>query len=63
MIAVKVLALLTQENNAGKMRSTLNQLKHGRDVLYAIMVLNCGVVSIDHTPHTIIAHTALPSVL
>ena len=57
-----VLAFLTQENKAGKMQSTINQLKHGKGrAVRAIMVL--GVVSIDHTPRTIIARTALPSVL
>ena len=30
MIAVIVLAFLTQENEAGKMQSTINQLKHGK---------------------------------
>ena len=46
VITVIVLAFLTQENKAGKMQSTINQLKYrkGRAVR-AIMVL--GVVSID----------------
>ena len=45
-----------------EMQSTINQLKHGKGrAVRTIMVL--GVVSIDHTPHTIIANTALPSVL
>ena len=58
VITVIVLAFLTR-NKAGKMQSTL---KHGKGrALRAIMVL--GVVSIDHTPRTIIACTALPSVL
>ena len=35
VITVIVLAFLTQENKAGKMQSTINQLKHGRDVLCA----------------------------
>ena len=48
VIAVIVLAFLTQENKAGKMQSTINQLKHGKGrAVRAIMVL--GVVSIDHT--------------
>ena len=48
VITVIVLAFLTQENKAGKMQSTINQLKHGKGrAVRAIMVL--GVVSIDHT--------------
>ena len=39
VITVIVVAFLTQENKAGKKQSTINQLKHGKDVLYAIMVL------------------------
>ena len=74
---VKVLAFLTQENKAGKMQSTINQLKHRNG--HAVCDNGTrGVVSIDqystrlrlvlycyldHTPHTIIARTALPSVL
>ena len=55
VITVIVLAFLTQENKAGKM---LHQLKHRK----GCAVHNngtCGVVSIDHTPHTIIARAAL----
>ena len=62
VITVTVLAFLTQENKASKTRSTINQLKHrkGRAVRNNG---TRGVVSIDHTPRTIIACTALPSVL
>ena len=48
VITVIVLAFLTQENKAGKIQSTINQLKHGKGrAVRAIMVL--GVLSIDHT--------------
>ena len=77
LITVILLAFLTQENKAGKMQSTINQLKHGKGravrdngargvVLidqYSTrlrLVLYCYL---DHTPCTIIARTALPSVL
>ena len=46
-----VLAFLTQENKAGEMQSTINQLKHGK----GRAVRDNGVVLIDHT--------ALPSML
>ena len=64
-------------NKAGKMQSTINQLKHGKGRAVNDNGTR-GVVSIDqystrlrlvlycylnHTPHTIIARTALPSVL
>ena len=76
VITVKVLAFLTQENKAGKMQSTLkiNQLKHGKGRAVRDNGTH-GVVSIDqystrlclvlycYPPHTIIARTALPSVL
>ena len=42
---VIVLAFLTQENKAGKMQSTINQLKHAK----GRAVCTRGVVSIDHT--------------
>ena len=72
---MKVLAFLTQENKAGKMPSTTNQLKHGKGCAVrdngtcgldrpiqhkATLMLYCYL---DHNPHTIIARTALPSVL
>ena len=44
------------------MQSTINQLKHGKRRAVRDNG-TCGVVSIDHTPRTIIAHTALPSML
>ena len=48
VITVIVLAFLIQQTKAGKMQSTINQLKHGKGcAVRAIMVL--GVVSIDHT--------------
>ena len=50
VITVIVLAFLTQENKAGKMQSTINQLKHGKGrAVGAIMVL--GVVSLLHVQH------------
>ena len=76
VITVIVSAFLTQENKAGKMQSTINQLEHGkgRDVRdNALWYSWCGPYStrrrrvlygyLDHTPRTIIARTALPSVL
>ena len=40
MITVIVLAFLTQENQASKMQSTINQLRHGKGrAVHAIMVL------------------------
>ena len=77
VITVIVLAFLTQENKVRKMQSTINQLKYGKGRAVCDNGTR-GVVSIDqystqlrlvlycyldHTPHTIIARTALPSVL
>ena len=45
---VIVLAFLTQENKAGKMQSTINQLKHGKGRAVHDNGTR-GVVSIDHT--------------
>ena len=58
---VIVLAFLTQENKAGKIQSTINQLKYGKGrAVRAIMVLGVVYGYLDHTPRTIIARTALP---
>ena len=62
VIMVIVLAFLTQENKAGKMQSTINQLIYGKGRAVRDNGTR-GVVSIDHTARTIIARTALPSVL
>ena len=51
-----------QENKAGKMQSTKNQLKHGKGHGLCDNGTR-GVVSIHHTPRTIIVRTALPSML
>ena len=72
VITVIVVAFLTQENKAG----TINQLKHGkgravhnntRDVVsidqYSTLLRLVLYCYLDHTPCTIIACKALPSVL
>ena len=77
VITVIVLAFLTQVNKAGKMQSTINQLKHGKgravrcnndtrgglDRPYSTRLCLVLYGYLDHTPRTIIARTALPSVL
>ena len=61
VITVIVVAFLTQENKAGKMQKYTKSVKARK----GCAVRDSGtraVVSIDHTPRTIIARTALPSV-
>ena len=55
------LAFLTQENKAGKMQSTINQLKHRKGRAVHDNGTR-GVVSIDHTALDVV-HKALPFLL